>query len=121
MVDLFSYPKRKLKNLVKEGEYKEALEFGKSLEKKFSKDADYFFIMGGIYYILDDAKNALYYFDKGLNIDENDVEAILLKANIHLYLKEKQTALDCCEKVLKIDSNNKSAQQLLDKIEESYS
>ena len=59
MVGLFSYPKRRLKKLLRDGEYKEALEFGYSIEEKYSNDPDFFFIMGSIYYILDDAKNAL--------------------------------------------------------------
>ncbi|MBI3254730.1 MAG: hypothetical protein HYZ55_02360, partial [Nitrosarchaeum sp.] len=41
MVGLFSYPKRHLKKLVKNGDYSEALEFGKGLAEKFSNDSDY--------------------------------------------------------------------------------
>ena len=52
MVGLFSYPKRHLKKLVKNGDYVEALEFGKSLEGKFFNDPDYMFMMGSIYFIL---------------------------------------------------------------------
>ena len=59
MVGLFSYPKRKLKKLIKDGEYIEALEFGKSLESHFSEDSDFMFIMGSTYYILEDSKTDL--------------------------------------------------------------
>ena len=41
LVSLFRYPKRRLRKLVKEGEYKEAVEFGKSLEEKNPNDPDY--------------------------------------------------------------------------------
>ena len=58
MVGLFSYPKRKLKKLIKDGEYIEALEFGKSLESQFSEDSDFMFIMGSTYYILEDSKKS---------------------------------------------------------------
>jgi len=34
LVGLFSYPKRKLKKLIKQGEYKEAIDFGNTLEEK---------------------------------------------------------------------------------------
>ena len=118
MVGLFSKPKRHLKNLVKEGDYKEALEFGKSLESKFSKDADYLFIMGSIYYILGDSKNSLHYIDNVLEIDKFDTEALLLKSNVHLYLEEYETAYDCCKKILEIDPENKEAKEIRDKLEE---
>ena len=41
MTGLMIYPKRKLRKLLQEGEYAEAIEFGKSLEQKFAKDFDY--------------------------------------------------------------------------------
>jgi len=118
LVSLFRYPKRRLRKLVQQGEYKEAIEFGKSLEEKFSNDPDFFFIMGSLYYILDDAKNTLYYFDKSLEINENDIETLLLKANVHLYLKELNPVIDCCEKVLEIDPKNSRAQDILDNLHE---
>ena len=118
MVSLFRYPKRRLRKLVQQGEYKEAIEFGKSLEEKFSNDPDFFFIMGSLYYILDDAKNTLYYLDKSLEINENDIETLLLKANVHLYLKELNPVIDCCEKVLEIDPKNSRAQDILDNLHE---
>jgi len=62
LVGLFSHPKRRLKKLLKEGEYKEALEFGYSIEEKYSNDPDFFFIMGSIYYILEDAKKRIILF-----------------------------------------------------------
>jgi len=118
LVSLFRYPKRRLRKLIEKGEYKEAIEFGKSLEEKFSNDSDYFFIMGSIYYILEDAKNTLHYFDKSLEINENDIETLLLKANVHLYLKELNPVIDCCEKVLEIDPKNSRAQEILDNLYE---
>lgn len=119
MVGLFSYPKRHLKKLVKEGEYKEALEFGESIEEKFSEDSDYYFIMGSIYYILEDANNALAYFDKALSLNENDPETLLLKANVHAFLKEIEKVKDCCNKILKIDPDNIDAKNILRNLEEN--
>ncbi len=117
MVGLFSYPKRRLKKLLKEGEYKEALEFGYSIEEKYSNDPDFFFIMGSIHYILEDVKNTLYYLDKTLSISEFDPDALLLKANVHLYLKENKVVKECCNKILEVDPQNKSANQILDNLE----
>ena len=119
MVGFFSYPKRKLKKLVKEGEYKEAIEFGKSLEQKNPKDVDLLFIMGSIFYILKDAKNALNYFDRVLKLNPNDIETLLLKANVHLFLKENETVIECCKKVLRVDSENKEAKEILEQFESS--
>ena len=43
MTGLFSYPKRKLRKLINEGEYEEAIRFGNQLEQKFSNDPDFLF------------------------------------------------------------------------------
>jgi tetratricopeptide (TPR) repeat protein len=117
MVGLFSYPKRHLKKLIKDGEYVEALEFGKNLESKFSKDSDFLFIMGSIYYVLEDAKKAIPYFEQALEIDSNDVETLILKTNAHLSLQQKHEAIDCCKKILKIQPDNYEAHGLLEKLE----
>jgi len=118
LTGFFRYPKRRIRKLVGEGEYNQALELGKSLEKKYSKDAELFFIIGSIYYLLGDAKNTLSYLDKSLQIDETDSEALIMKARLHIYQKDKKTALDCYEKILKIDPKNKVLQELLDGLEE---
>jgi len=117
LVGLFSYPKRKLRKLVKEGEYKEAVEFGKSLEEKNPNDADLLFIMGGLFYILKDAKPALHYFDRVLEIIGVDQETLLLKANVHVFLKEFDIAIKCCNKVLEVDSDNMEAKNLLEQLQ----
>jgi len=111
--------KRHLKKLAEHGDYKEALEYGHKLEKKHSKDANFFFIMGGIYYILEDAKNAIQYFDKVLELKENDIEALNLKANVHLFLKEHQAVRECCNKILDLEPDNKDAQEMLLSLDEN--
>lgn len=116
MVNLFNYPKRKLRKLVKEGEYKEAVEFGKSLEKKNPYDPDLLFIMGGLFYILKDAKSALNYFDRALEIYDFDSETLLLKANVHIFLKEYKTAISCCKKILDNEPENMDARQILEQL-----
>ena len=117
MVSLFRYPKRKLKKLLKEGEYDEAVKFGKSLEADFSDDADYMFIMGSVYFIVEDSKKALPYFEKASQLNPKDVETLALKTNVHLALEQKDEALDCCKKILELDSKNSEAQDLLEKLE----
>jgi tetratricopeptide (TPR) repeat protein len=118
MVGLFNYPKRRLKKLAKNGEYNEALEFGRSLEKQFSQDPDFLFIMGSIYFIVDEPSKALPYFERSLEIDGTDVETLMLKTNSHLALQQKDEAIECCKKILAIDSKNKEADEMLEKLKE---
>ena len=117
MTALFSYPKRRLKKLVNEGEYSQALEFGKSLEVKFSDDVDFLFMMGSIYFILEDAPKAISYFERALEIKNDDVETLMLKTNSHLLLQQKDKAIDCCKKILTLDPHNYEAHGLLEKLE----
>jgi len=121
LVGLFIFPKRRLRKLVEEGDYNEALKLGKSLEEKHSKDSDVPFIIASIYYLLGDAKNTLLHLEKVLEIKENDVEALLMKANLHLYLKEQDLVLNCCDKISSIDPHNKELQKILEQLEENNS
>lgn len=116
LVGLFNFPKRKLTNLVKKGEYKQAVELGESLLKKNPNDSDIHFIMGSIFYILKDAKTSLRYFDKVLEQKEHDSETLLLKANVHVFLKEYDTAIDCCKEILEINQENNDARILLEQL-----
>ena len=119
LVGLFSYPKRKLRKLVKEGEYKDAVQFGKSLEQKNPNDSDLLSIMGGLFYILKDAKTALNYFERVLEINGYDQETLLLKADVHVFLKEFDVAIECCNKVLNVDFENMEAKNILERIQTS--
>lgn len=115
---LFRFPKRKLRKLIQQGEYEDAVEYGNSLESRFSDDSDYLFIMGSLYYIVEDAQKALHYFDRSLAISSDDVETLHLKANVHIHLKENDIALDCCKKILLKDPKHKEAQQIVDALSE---
>ena len=117
MTGLFSYPKRHLKKLIKEGEYATALEFGKNIEPKFGDDSDFMFIMGSIYYILEDSKKAVLYFERALSINGTDIETLTLKTNAHLSLQQKDEAIACCKKILELQPENYEAHGLLEKLE----
>jgi len=117
MVSLFRYPKRRLKKLLRDGEYAEAIEFGKSLESKFSDDSDFMFIMGGVYFIVEEAEKALPYFEKAVQLDNSDVETLKLKTDVHLALQQKDEAIDCCNQILKLQPKNDEAKELLEKLE----
>ena len=117
MVSLFRFPKRRLRKLIGEGEYVEAIELGNSLESKFSDDPDFMFIMGGVYFILEDPKIALPYFEKAVQLDNNDVETLKLKTDVHLALQQKDEAIHCCKQILKLEPKNLQAQDLLEELE----
>ncbi len=117
MVSIFRYPKRRLKKLIREGEYIQAIEFGDSLESQFSDDPDFMFIMGGVYVILEDAKKALPYYEKAFQLDSNDVEILKLKTDVHLALQQKDEAIDCCKRIVKLEPKNYEAQDLLEELE----
>ena len=119
MVGLFSYPKRNLRKLINEGEYEQAISLGNELEKKFSDDPDFLFIMGSMYYMLKDVKNTLHYIDRVLEINEYDVESLSLKLRVHQYLKENDIVINCCKKILKVDSDNFEVRDILDELEEN--
>ncbi len=117
MVSLFRYPKRRLKKLIREGEYVQAIELGNSLESKFSDDPDFMFIMGGIYVILDDVKKALPYFEKAVQLDNYDIELLKLKTDVHLKLQQKDEAIVCCKRILELEPKNLDAKELLEELE----
>ena len=117
MPSFFKYPKRRLKKLLKDGEYDEAVKFGKSLESEYSDDHDYMFIMGSVFSIVDDPKRALPYFEKAYQLDNNDVENLTLKTNVHLALEQKDEAIECCKLILTLQPKNTEAQDLLEELE----
>ena len=119
MVGLFNYPKRKLRKLINEGEYEQAIKFGDELEEKFSCDPDFLFIMGSMFYILKDEKNSLHYINRVLEINEYDVEALSLKLRIYQFLKNDEIVIDCCKKILKVDSDNFEVREILESLEEN--
>ncbi len=117
MVSLFRYPKRRLKKLIRDGEYVQALEFASTLESKFSDDPDFLFIMGGVYVILEESKKALPYFEKAVQLDNNDVELLKIKTDIHLDLQQKDEAIVCCKRILELEPKNYEAKELLEELE----
>ena len=118
LTGLFSYPKRKLKKLIREGEYEEAITLGSTMDEEYRYDPDYLFIMAGMFYILDDAKKTLDYVDRVLEINEFDIEALGLKLRIHQHFKENDKVIDCCKGILKIDSDAYEVRDILNNLEQ---
>jgi tetratricopeptide (TPR) repeat protein len=117
MVSIFKHPKRRLKKFIRDGEYVEAISYGKNLESKFTNDPDFMFIMGSVYYIVEDSKKALPYFEKAFQLDDSDAETLRLKTNVHLALEQKDEAIDCCYRILKIEPKNSEATKLIKELE----
>ena len=117
MTGLIIYPKRHLQKLINKGEYSEAIEYAKSIELKFTNDSDFWFIVGSIYFVVDDAKKALSCFEKSLALKDDDVETLIIKTNAHLSLEQKDEAIQCCKRIIQIDPKNFEAQDLLERLE----
>ena len=117
MVALFSHPKRKLRKLIKEGEFEEAIALGNSMEEKYQYDPDFIIIMAGIFYILQDPKKTLQYVDRVLEINEYDTDALGLKLRVHQHLKEKSEVIECCKKILEVDSDAYDVRTILNELE----
>jgi len=90
VVGFVIYPKRHLKKLIEKGEYVEAIEYAKSMESKFENDFDFWFIVGGIYFILDEAKKAISIFEKSLALKDDDVETLIFKNKFTFILRAKR-------------------------------
>ncbi len=114
MTGLFRYPKRKLRKLANNGEYRKALEFGDSIEQDYSRDPDFLFIMGSIYYMIENADSAIHYFDRVLQINDSDIDALWLKANAHLSLGETGDVCRCCDRILEVDPDHNGAKEILE-------
>ncbi len=117
MAGFVIYPKRHLQKLVNDGDYMEAIEYAKSIESKFANDYDFWFIVGGIYFILDDATKAISFFEKSLALKDDDVETLMIKTNAHLFLEQKEEAIQCCRRIIEIEPDNLDAGGLLEKLE----
>ena len=118
MAGFIIHPKRHLQKLINKGEYIEAIEYAKSIEQKFENDSDFWFIFGSVYFILDDAKKALPYFEKSLSLKDDDVETLIIKTNAHLFLEQKDEAIQCCKRIIQIEPDNYEAHGLLEKLED---
>ena len=114
---LIIYPKRHLQKLVNRGDYAEAIEYAKSIESKFQNDHDFWFIVGGIYFITEDAEKAVHFFEKSLALKDDEVDVLMVKTNAHLFLEQKDEAIKCCKRIIEIEPDNYEAHGLLEKLE----
>ena len=112
-----SQKKKELRKLVKQKQYDVALKIGSEILQKVPEENDVLFIIGSIYYMKNQYKTALSYFEKSLEIATFDIEVLILKANSHYYLGEHKQAIQCCNKIKEIDPKNKVVSELLLKIE----
>jgi len=117
LVGLFSHPKRKLRKQIKEGEFEEAIALGNRMEEKHQYDPDFIFIMASIIYILQDPKKTLQYLERVLEINEYDTEALGLKLRVHQHFKENAKVIECCKKILEIDSDAYDVRAVLNELE----
>jgi len=117
LVGLFSHPKRKLRKLIKEGEFEEAIALGNSMEEKYQYDPDFIFIMASIFYILQDPKKTMKYLERVLEINEYDTEALGLKLRVHQHFKENAKVIESCKKILEVESDAYDVRAILNELE----
>jgi Tetratricopeptide repeat. len=67
-------------------------------------------MVGGIYYLKDQYKIAIPYFERSLEIGSHDIDVLLLKAYSHQKLGENKPAIQCCETIMEIDPKNNQLQ-----------
>ena len=117
MTGLFSKPKRNLRKLIKQGDFEEAIALGNSMEEKYQYDPDFIFIMASIFYILNDPKKTLSYLNRVLEINEYDTEALGLKLRVHQHFNENAKVIECCKKILEVDSDAFDVRNILNELE----
>ncbi len=105
-------PRRRLRKLIKQKKYDEALEYGHEIEKNLGHDPDVAFIIGTVYFMKGDVKNTLAYMNKTLEVGEYDIDALSIKASVYLHLKKTVKVKECCEKIKEIDPKNKAVKEI---------
>ena len=121
MVGLFNKnkPQQKLRKFIKEKKYAEALKYSVNLEKdeKYRNDTDIAFIIGTIHFLKGDIEKTLSYMNKVLEIAEYDVDALGLKLRIHQHFKENSKVIECCKKILEVNSDSYEVRNILNELE----
>ncbi len=112
MTGLFNNPRRHLRKLIKQKKYDEALDYGHDIEKKLDHDPDIAFIIGTVYFMKGDIEKTLSYMNKTLEIGEYDIDALAIKASVHLHQKDKSKVQECCDKIREIDPKNKALEEI---------
>ena len=121
MTGLFgNNPRRKLRKLVKEKKYDEALKYGHEIEKKLEHDPDISFIIGTIYFIIGDAQKTIFYMNKTLEIGQFDIDALSIKASVFLNQKKKSDVIQCCDKIREIDPKNKALKEIEEELKKFW-
>lgn len=62
-------------------------------------------------------KKTLQYVDRVLEINEHDTDALGLKLRVHQHLKENSKVIECCKKILEIDSDTYDVRTILNELE----
>ena len=117
MTGLFKNPRRRLRKLIKEKKYDEALSYGHDIEKELEHDPDIAFILGTIYFIKGNVQKTSFYMNKTLEIGEYDIDALSIKASVYINEKNRSKAKQCCEKIREIDPKNKTLQEIEGELE----
>ena len=62
-------------------------------------------------------KKTLQYLERVLEINEYDTEALGLKLRVHQHFKENAKVIECCKKILDVDSDAYDVRTILNELE----
>ena len=62
-------------------------------------------------------KKTLQYIDRVLAINEYDTDALGLKLRVHQHFKENAKVIECCKKILEVDSDAYDVRDILNELE----
>jgi tetratricopeptide (TPR) repeat protein len=98
-------------------ELQQALEILKKLQLKFDQIPEIHFLLGQVYFLLDDNTNAVNAYKKALNLNISSSESYQFLALEYMLQNQNDKARDALEQALKYSPNNSEAWQQLARLE----
>lgn len=93
--------------------YKQAIEMLYKYLESGDENVNVLFLLGELYYLLNNFSRAEQYLEKVLALDENHMDALKLKEKIYSHLNDFSSALKISEKIFEISDNNENFTELV--------
>uniref|UniRef100_UPI003F4B8942 tetratricopeptide repeat protein n=1 Tax=Brachyspira catarrhinii TaxID=2528966 RepID=UPI003F4B8942 len=101
--------KTKIKKLIEEKHFEEAIKLCDEAIEKDDKDEDAYFQKASCYFRLEDYNTAIENYNKVTEINPNDIGVYLVVGNIMGILKQHREAIEYANKIIKLDGKNEKA------------
>ena len=108
------------KKYIQEKEYNKALSFFLNELKNGNKTANIYYLLGFIYYSLNQIQNSINYYKLALKINPKSIDLILHLANSHTVIGNFLSAKKLCFKAINLDKFNPKAYYSLYMIKPQY-